>query len=320
MKILLTGGAGHIGSIVANHICVDNEVVIYDDLSEGFKELINPSARFIQGSIMDINALNRIFQNNKFDVVIHLAAKIVISESMVKPDLYMGVNTKGTINVLNAMKKYHCNNIIFASTAAVYGEIKQEIVDEDSPKNPCNPYGASKLAAEKEIVVSGLNYYILRFFNVAGASNDFKYGTRRIKPTLLVPLVNQRLSHGLIPIIYGVNYKTKDGSALRDYISVEDIARMIDLCLKKITNNEQQSNIFNLGNSKGYTVMEVIKQACKINQKPFVFDKQQPRPGDPSKLLASIEKAKKIMKWSPKDTLYDMIYTDYEFRKRNNLK
>jgi UDP-glucose 4-epimerase len=295
MNILITGGAGYIGSIITNYFCQKHNVIVLDDLSEGHKHAVNPLAKFIRGSITNRNVLDKIFKANHFDVVIHLAAKVVVSESVLKPSLYKKVNTTGTINILNVMKKYHCKNIIFASSAAVYGRTKCNIISEDTPQKPCNPYGLSKLNAEKKIIYSGLNYYILRFFNVSGASSNHKYGYQRSKPTLLIPSINQRLMKNQKPIIFGTNYSTKDGSCIRDYISVNDIINMISLCLDKIRKNKQKSNIFNLGSSKPYSVIEVIKQTFKIHKKQCVYDEQPSRLGDPPVLFANINKAKQLM-------------------------
>jgi UDP-glucose 4-epimerase len=290
MAILITGGAGYIGSVVAESLTKNNTVVILDDLSTGKKQLVNSNAIFVNGSILNKKLLNNIFSKYQFDIVIHLAAKTVVPESVLKPKLYMHVNVDGTKNILSCMHKYGCEKIIFSSSAAVYGEPKSIPIKESAPKKPCNPYGTSKLQAEHLILNSHLKYCILRFFNVAGASHSLKYGMTKDKPTLLVAAVNKMLISGKRPIIFGNQYKTKDGTCIRDYIHVEDLSTACQLCIKYL--KKHSTGIFNLGSNKGHSVLEVIKLACNINKVPLQYDIKPNRLGDPSVLLASSQLAK----------------------------
>ncbi|MDR3329748.1 MAG: UDP-glucose 4-epimerase GalE [Mycoplasmataceae bacterium] len=318
MVILITGGAGYIGSVIVESFVDTHKVVVLDNLSTGKEQLINPKATFIKGSILNKKILDKLFAQYKFDLVIHLAAKAVVPESVLKPKLYMNVNVNGTNNILKSMYKYRCNKIIFASSAAVYGKQKQIPITETALKRPCNPYGTSKLKAEQLIINSHFKYCILRFFNAAGASKSLKYGMMKDHPTLLITAVNKTLINGKPPIIFGNKYKTKDGTCVRDYVHVEDLMLACKLCIKYLQTHS--SGIFNLGSGKGDSVLEVVKLACEINKKALIYDVKPNRLGDPSTLLASIVLANTILKWRPKYGLKDMIKTDYQFRLKNHLK
>jgi UDP-glucose 4-epimerase len=290
MQILITGGAGYIGSVIAERFVQQKHViVILDDLSTGKRELINEAAIFVKGSILNKALLNQIFQQHKFDLVIHCAAKTVVSESVVKPKLYYQHNVVGTQNILDCMQKHGCNNLIFCSSAAVYGCAKENLISETSVKKPCNPYGQTKLQAERLIQKAKVNYFIFRFFNVAGASRSLKYGMMKKKLTLLIPSANQMISKGKTPTIYGNHYRTKDGTCIRDYVHVEDLATACLLVLPQLKKN--QSGIYNLGSGKGYSVLEIIKLVCQINNVEFKYVVKPNRHGDPPILVTAINKA-----------------------------
>lgn len=296
MNILVTGGAGFLGSVIINKLINNHSIIIYDDLSQGFKELINPEAKFYKGSILNTTALTKVFRENKIDIVIHLAARSIASESVRKPQLYNRINFIGTEKVLKIMKKFNCDKLLFSSTAAVFGQIKESIViTEDTPKFPCNPYGETKLKAERTIIdnASWLNYCILRFFNVAGASDNHKYGLMKEVPMLLIPTINQMIGRGLTPTIFGNQYDTPDGTCIRDYIHVEDVANAVEKAVNFLS--QKQSSIFNIASNKGYSVLEVIKEICKVNNVKLNYDVKPNRPGDPSKLLSSYAKAKQTL-------------------------
>ena len=314
MKVLITGGAGYIGSIITERFVKKHSVVVLDDLSTGKKQLLNPKAIFVKGSILNKNLLDKIFAKYQFDLVIHLAAKTVVPESVAKPKLYYQHNVVGTKNILSIMKKYQCNKLIFSSSAAIYGQPKVDLIKEETLKKPCNPYGKTKLQAETLIRQANVNYAILRFFNVAGASNSLKYGMMKEKPTLLISAVNKIISEGHKPIIYGNQYKTKDGTCIRDYVHVEDLAKACELTLPLLIKNK--SKIYNLGSGKGYSVLEIIKLACKINKVKLAYTFKPNRPGDPSILITSINKVFNELRWKPKYSILDMIKTDYLFRKK----
>jgi UDP-glucose 4-epimerase len=285
MNILITGGAGYIGSVTVNKLIQNkHNVIIYDDLSCGHKQLIHPHAKFIKGDILDVDKLDDIFKNNPIDIVFHFAAKIVVSESVKLPKLYRDVNTIGTQNILDVMTKYHCNKLIFTSTAAVYGNPKNIPIDENDNKEPINPYGQSKLDAEDLIIKRrNMKYVIFRFFNVAGADNEF--GEMNKHPTHLIPCISKLLIENKTPIIYGNQYKTRDGTCLRDYIHVIDIASACIDGVEYLKNNKV--GIFNLGSNSGNTVLEVVREACKVNNISFKYQVEKPRSGDPDELIAS---------------------------------
>ncbi|MDR0674749.1 MAG: UDP-glucose 4-epimerase GalE [Mycoplasmataceae bacterium] len=314
MKILITGGAGYIGSVIVEHFVKKHTIVILDDLSTNKKRIVNKNATLINGSILNERLLNKIFARYQFNLVIHLAAKTVVSESMKKPNKYYQHNVIGTKNILKYMKKYGCEKIIFSSSAAVYGNSKQNFIQEKTPKKPCNPYGKTKLLAEKLIEQAGINYVILRFFNVSGASNSLKFGMMKKTPTLLIPAINRLISENKKPIIYGNQYDTKDGTCVRDYVHIEDIVSACILSVSLLKKND--SGIYNLGSGKGYSVLEITKLACKINNVKFEYSLKNNRPGDPSTLIASIEKARKELHWKPKYSISQMIKSDYLFLKQ----
>jgi UDP-glucose 4-epimerase len=291
MNILITGGAGYIGSVIAEHFVANHNVIILDDLSTGKKQLVNPQATFVKGSILNKKILESIFKKQHIDLVIHFAAKTVVPESVLKPDLYYQHNVIGTDNILKMMKKYGCKNLIFASSAAVYGEPKKVPVKENDFKNPCNPYGKTKLQAEQLILKAKVNYFILRFFNVAGASKTLQSGMLKTKPTLLIPVINKLISEKQKPIIYGNQYNTKDGTCMRDYVHVEDLATVCAKAVPLLLKNK--SGIYNLGSGKGYSVLEVVKCACQINKVKFDYILKPNRLGDPAVLVTSISLAQK---------------------------
>lgn len=318
MIILNIGGAGFIGS-VATETFIKNghKVIVLDDLSTGFKKLVHPKAAFIKGSMLDYNLLDRIFKKYKIDVVALYAAKIVVPESVAHPNDYYLTNVGGTATILKAMHANNVKNIIFASSAAVYGVCKKVPIDEKSPTLPCNPYGASKLMCERLLIdankAHGTNFIAYRFFNVAGASESGNYGMMKKNPSLLIPAINDCVIHHKTVSIFGNKYKTKDGTCLRDYIHVEDLANAALLALNQLKKNK--SGIYCLGSNSGYTVLEVVKTVKKIIDKNLKYEIKGNRAGDPDALITCNKKALKNLGWKVKYTLKDMILSDYKFRK-----
>lgn len=322
MTILNIGGAGFIGSVATElFIQKGHKVIVLDDLSTGFKSLVHPKATFIKGSMLDGKLLNRIFKKYKIDVVALYAAKIVVPESVKKPNEYYLTNIGGAATVLKAMTENNVKNIIFASSAAVYGVCKKVPVDELSPTNPCNPYGMSKKICERLLIdaheAHGINFIAFRFFNVAGASKSGKYGMMKKNPTLLIPAINDCVLKHKTVSIFGNKYKTKDGTCLRDYIHVSDLADAALLALNQLKKNK--SGIYCLGSNTGYTVLEVVKNVKKYVCKNLKYTFKPNRPGDPDALLTSNKKAYKQLGWKVKHSLKDMIISDYNFRK-NKVK
>ncbi|MCQ2748187.1 MAG: UDP-glucose 4-epimerase GalE [Mycoplasmoidaceae bacterium] len=296
MTILNIGGAGFIGS-VATETFIDNgyKVIVFDDLSTGFKKLVHPKATFIKGSMLDYKLLDRVFKKYKIDVVALYAAKIVVPESVVHPNDYYLTNVGGMATVLKAMQANNVKNIIFASSAAVYGNCKKVPVNENSPTLPCNPYGASKLMCERLLqdahFAHKTNCISFRFFNVAGASKSGKYGMMKQKPTLLIPAINDAIIHKRPVKIFGKKYPTKDGTCLRDYIHVQDLANAALLAIKQLKKNK--FGIYCLGSNSGYTVLQVVKVAQKLIDKNLKYTFFANRPGDPAKLITSNKLANK---------------------------
>ncbi|MCQ3915042.1 MAG: UDP-glucose 4-epimerase GalE [Mycoplasmoidaceae bacterium] len=296
MTILNIGGAGFIGSVATElFIKKGHKVIVLDDLSTGFKKLVHPQATFIKGSMLDYNLLNKIFKKYKVDVVALYAAKIVVPESVAKPNDYYLTNVGGTATVLKAMHENNVKNIIFASSAAVYGVCKKVPVDEKSPTNPCNPYGASKLMCERLLIDANkaykTNFIAFRFFNVAGASDSGKYGMMKKNPSLLIPAINDCVIKHKTVSIFGNKYKTKDGTCLRDYIHVSDLANAALIALNQLKKNK--SGIYCLGSNSGFTVLEVVKTVKELVDKNLKYEFKANRPGDPDALITSNKKAYK---------------------------
>ncbi|MCQ3908774.1 MAG: UDP-glucose 4-epimerase GalE [Mycoplasmoidaceae bacterium] len=294
MTILNIGGAGFIGSVATeSFIAKGYKVIVLDDLSTGFKKLVHPKATFIKGSMLDYDLLDKIFKKYKIDVVALYAAKIVVPESVKHPDDYYLTNVGGCATVLQAMSANNVKNILFASSAAVYGICKKVPVDENSPTKPCNPYGATKLLCERLLIDAnkklGINFISYRFFNVAGASKSGKYGMMKKKPSLLIPAINDCILHHKTVSIFGNKYKTKDGTCLRDYIHVEDLADAALLAIKQLKQNK--SGIYCLGSNSGYTVLEVVKTAKKLVAPNLKYEYKPNRAGDPDALITSNKKA-----------------------------
>lgn len=322
MRILVVGGAGYIGSSFVDYVFnhTNYEVVILDDLSTGFKEAIHPKATFIYGSVLDKKVVDEIFDKYQIDGVFHFAAKLIVPESVKQPARYWLNNVGGVATLVESMQEHNVKNFVFSSTAAVYGFPKSLPVYEDDPKNPCNPYGSSKLACETILqeskVAYDMNYAILRYFNVAGATDNNEYGLRQKNPTLLIPVINKSLIENSQINVFGNDYeKTKDGTCIRDYIHIDDLVRAHVLAFEWMIKNND-SGIFNIGTDNGYTVLEVINSTNKSLNTKVNYKIAPRRPGDPDRLVASNKKAKEILKWSPNKSLDEMIVSDYNFRKK----
>ncbi|MBZ4218400.1 UDP-glucose 4-epimerase GalE [Mycoplasma tauri] len=327
MTYLLIGGAGYIGSHVAEQINIEGEdnAIIYDNLSTGFREFVDVKNKFIQGDILDIDMLDKTFKDNKIDVVIYLAGLIKVGESVEHPLKYYETNIQGLINVLKTMKKYDVNNLVFSSSAAVYGNNSQHngYFCEDDLKNPVNPYGKTKFFGEEIIVdyaVSNPNfkYTFLRYFNVAGASRSKKIGyltKDNKKPTHIIPALSYYV-FGLIPEfkIFGNDYATFDGTCIRDYIYVVELAQLHILVAKKMI-KENKSFYYNVGSSKGYSNLEIVKAFERKLNKKLNIEFGARRNGDPDMLVASNEKLCNELNYKIYTTIEEIVETEIEFRK-----
>ena len=319
MTIAVLGGAGYIGShTVAQLVKAGQDVVVLDNLITGHKRAVDPKARFYQGDIRDYHFLSQVFSKEKIDGVIHFAAFSIVPESMKDPLKYFDNNTSGMITLLEAMNQFGIKKIVFSSTAATYGEPKQVPIHEDDPQVPTNPYGESKLAMEKIIkwadVAYGIKFVALRYFNVAGAMPDGSIGEDHHPETHLIPIILQAAAgtrDGLQ--IFGDDYPTKDGTNVRDYVHVVDLADAHILAMKYLSEGND-SNAFNLGSATGFSNLEILNAARKVTGQPIPAKIGPRRPGDPSTLIAASDKARTILGWQPKfDDVEQVIATAWNW-------
>lgn len=309
-KILVTGGAGYIGSHTVKKLGeAGHNIVVYDNLSTGSVDAVL-YGEVVSGELNHIENLAKVFVRHQFDAVLHFAASISVPESLVKPLDYYYNNTCNVVNLLQCCQKYGVNKIVFSSTAAVYGEIKEVPVREDFPTIPINPYGQSKLMSETIIRdyarASDLKYVILRYFNVAGADSSGKIGQRGKAAHLIKVGCDAALGIRPSASIFGTDYDTPDGTGIRDYIHVEDLASAhvdaVDYLEK-----ESNSQILNCGYGKGYSVREVLSKIKEISGEDFQAIEAPRRKGDPACVVASGEKIRRVLGWKPQYDSLDAI-------------
>lgn len=320
-KILVTGGAGYIGSHTTNALIESGfDVVIVDDLSTGFKKLIHPKAKFYQASVLNADIIAKILKEESISGVIHFAAKIIVPESIAKPIEYYKNNTMGVLTVLEACKLSGVKSFVFSSTAAVYGNASMELITESNPTAPINPYGFSKLFSEQIIRDSelefGLKSVILRYFNVAGASASMQYGQLSKTATHLIKIASETACGKRDSMqITGTDYPTPDGTGVRDYIHVEDLAYIHVLAMKHLLSSGS-SEIFNCGYGHGFSVREVIDTVRKVSGVNFKATESARRSGDAAQLVADSSKVRRVLGWSPKrDNLELICKSAYLFEK-----
>lgn len=323
MRILVLGGAGYIGSHTALELVkAGNEVVIADNLVTGYRKVIPKGAKFYEGDLRDSDFLDNLFHQEKIDAVIHFTAYSLVGESVTNPLKYYDNNLYGTKVLLEAMVKNNVGKIVFSSTAATYGEPENIPILESDRTCPTNPYGETKLAMEKMFKwtaeAHGLRYVSLRYFNACGADESGTIGEAHNPESHLIPLILQVPNGKRETIsIYGTDYDTPDGTCIRDYIHVTDLAQAHILAVQYL-NNGGESDIFNLGNGVGYSVREVIKTARKVTGHPIPATESSRRAGDPARLVASSEKAKKILGWkSVHDSLEEIIASAWNWHKNH---
>lgn len=322
MSILIIGGAGYIGSHTVKYFIEQNEdVIIVDNLMTGHKEAVL-SDKFYNCDIRDKEALDKVFKENNIEAVIHFAANSLVGESMVKPYEYYHNNVYGMMCLLDVMKENNVDKIVFSSTAATYGEPKNIPILESDDTNPTNTYGETKLAMEKMMKwfdnAYGTKYVSLRYFNAAGAYFDGSIGEAHTTETHLIPLILQ------VPLgkrehisIFGNDYDTNDGTCIRDYIHVMDLASAHYKALEYLR-KDNESNIFNLGNGNGYSVKEVIDVARRVTSHEIPAKLEERRSGDPAVLIASSDKARKVLGWKPQyDSLERIIEDAWRWHKNN---
>jgi len=327
MKVLVVGGAGYIGSHTTYELIrAGHEVVVFDNLSTGTRSSVHPQAKFELGDIRCKGDITRVLEaearsGKPIDVAMHFAAKLIVPESLSQPLAYYKNNVEGLRTMLEALVECGVKNVVFSSTAAVYGEPKSPECREDDPTEPINPYGETKLACEKMIkwvaAAHGLSYCILRYFNVAGADDSLEIGLDKDQLTHLIPLVMQtalglrdRLS------IFGSDYDTPDGTCIRDYIHVTDLAQAHILGASYIMENNC-SLLANLGSGTGFSVKQVVDAALELFDVPYEYTAR--RAGDPAKLIANIDRARAVLGWEPQRDLTCILKSDYNFRRRITL-
>jgi UDP-glucose 4-epimerase len=301
MRVLVTGGAGYIGSVVSEQLVNDgHEVVIYDNLSKGHRRAVVEGARFVQGDLLEANQLRQTLNDNRIEAVIHMAASSLVGESVQEPSKYYHNNVVAGLVLLDAMRECGITRIVFSSTAATYGEPEEQPIRETTPTNPTNTYGETKLAFEKAMHwyerAHGLRYASLRYFNAAGATE--RCGEDHDPETHLIPITLQAAAGKRAHVeIYGDDYPTEDGTCIRDYIHVVDLARAHILALDVLS---ERSAIYNLGcGGDGYSVREVIETARRVTGKEIPVRMGTRRPGDPAVLIASSDKIKSELGWQP---------------------
>ncbi|EIT83896.1 UDP-glucose 4-epimerase [Fictibacillus macauensis ZFHKF-1] len=304
MAILITGGAGYIGSHTVRHFQQQGEsVVVYDHLGQGHKDAVSTDVPFYAGDLHDQAMLRSVFGAHDITAVIHFAAHSLVGESVTGPLRYYENNLAGTMKLLEVMLEFDVKQIVFSSTAAVYGEPQRIPIKEDSPTNPTNPYGETKLAMERLLHWSeqayGIHYVALRYFNAAGADPDGEIGEDHTPESHLIPIVLQTaLGQRSHVAIFGDDYDTQDGTCVRDYIHVMDLAHAHYLALKKLETTAK-SAVYNLGNGTGFSVKEVIDMCKQVTERTIQVEQTARRAGDPAVLIASSAKATEELGWIP---------------------
>ncbi len=320
MKLLVTGGAGYIGSVVtAELVRASHDVTVFDNLSKGHCAALTPDAKFVRGDVSDGAALAALFRASGFDGVLHFAAFIEAGESMQLPEKYFRNNTANALTLLEKVIEFKVPRFVFSSTAALYGDPDRTPIEEDDALHPTNAYGQSKLLVEQMLEwfhsIHGLRYASLRYFNAAGASGDL--GEDHHPETHLIPLVLQvALGKRANVSIFGTDYPTPDGSCIRDYIHVSDLASAHVLALEALGKlPEPERLIYNLGNGRGFSVREVIEAARRVTGHPIPAVESPRRAGDPAILVASSDKIKRELNWRPQRAdLEAIIASAWEWR------
>jgi len=311
MNILVSGGAGYIGSVMTRQLLnVGHTVNVYDNLSTGHADSVDPRAVLVKGDLSDQNKLAAELRNHHTDAVMHFAGVISMAESMENPGKYFQINTGNSRNLLEAMREEHVGFIIFSSTAGVYGDPEKLPIPEDHPYRPTNPYGESKLMVEQILAwydrIFDMKYLSLRYFNAAGASLDGKLGEQHPDETHLIPLAIKSARDNTPLTLFGDDYPTPDGTCVRDYIHVEDLCRAHLLALDSLANNKK-SAIYNVGTGTGHSNKEVLSEIERVSGKKINVHTAKRRPGDASELVADASKIKNELGWKPEYSDLDTI-------------
>jgi UDP-glucose 4-epimerase len=324
MTILVTGGAGYIGSFMTRRLLEDNiQVLVVDNLERGHKDAVDPKATFLKGDLRDEAFVKNIFADNKIDGVVHFAAYISMGESMRDPGMYFDNNTNPVRIILEQMHTHAVSSFIFSSTAGVYGNPTVVPIPEDHPKKPTNPYGESKLIVEQMLkwyqMIYGINYAALRYFNAAGASSDGLLGEMHDPETHIIPSIINAAVKGKEFTLFGDDYDTPDGTCVRDYIHVLDLAEAHILALKKIQ-ADKGGYFYNVGTGVGYSNKEVIEKVKEVSGKNVAIAKGERRPGDAGTLVADSSKITRELGFRPKYSDLDTIVsTAWNFHQKNPI-
>ena len=315
--LLVIGGAGYIGSHFVYQGVEEFPVIVLDNLSTGHKNSIHPNAKFIEGDFGNQDILEHIFSSYEIDCVIHFGAKSLVAESVQNPLTYYENNVGKTITLLQMMDRYSIKKLIFSSTAAVYGITDEATITEAHPLNPVNPYGQSKRMVEQIIIdyakKRDFNYCIFRFFNAAGAHEKSTIGEAHNPETHLIPTLLKGIIQSKTVEIYGQDFKTKDGTVVRDYVHVSDIASAHMKVYEAMLSNLFQSGIYNLGGSRGYSVKEIIHLCQHYTNKQNDIVYCPKREGDPPALVANASKAFEHLGWTPEYSIEDIILSAWQW-------
>ena len=324
MAILVVGGAGYIGShMTAALIESGAEAVVLDNMIKGHKSFIWPGAKFYEGNMQDTALLDKIFTENKISTVVHFAAHTVVPESMADPAMYYDNNTVGSFALLEAMRRHGVKNIVFSSTASVYGMPDTVPVTEEAAPQPINPYGESKLATERMLKwfgrAYGIKYVVFRYFNVAGAHESGKIGENHNPETHLIPIVIKTALGEFKELnLFGDDYPTPDGTCIRDYVHVMDLVDAHMLAVKRLECGGQSST-YNLGSGTGFSNKEIVDAVKKVTGVDFTVNMKERRPGDPPVLVACSDKARRELGWTPTRTdMENIIRTAWKWHSKEN--
>lgn len=304
MKVLVCGGAGYIGSHMVRHLrTYGHEVVVFDNLSTGHRAAVGATP-LVVGDLRDRQVLGALFREHRFDAVMHFCASSLVGESVQRPLAYYENNVAATLNLLQAMLQARVDRLVFSSTAAVFGQPQSARIDEDHPTRPINPYGQSKLMVERILCDAGSAYGLrsvaLRYFNAAGAHPSGELGESHEPETHLVPnVLRAALGQGAALRVFGTDYDTVDGTCVRDYVHVDDLAAA-HLKALEFMRSQEGAHAFNLGNGQGFTVLQVIEAARRVTGRRIEFEPAARRAGDPAVLVASSDRARKLLDWEPR--------------------
>jgi len=319
--ILVTGGAGYIGSHVVKELLHQNyKPIVFDNLQTGHRKAIK-NALFIEGDLSDQEKLAEVFQANSVDAVMHFAADCLVGESVQDPLKYFNNNVKNGLKLIEIMEQFYVKQIVFSSSAAVYGEPEEIPISEGHPCAPTNPYGETKWIFEKVLQAfhdgDKLNFISLRYFNAAGADSDGELGEDHSRETHLIPLVIKAALDTTSVPIFGTDYETPDGTCIRDYIHVTDLANAHILALQKLDQGKI-SGTYNLGNGNGYSVRQVIETVRKVTGQNVATVDSPRRPGDPARLVASSQKIRHELGWIPRyPDLETIVKTAYDWHRKH---